>query len=53
LMFGGVFSVAEGYMSSWSELPDGLKFGSLLAAFIVLLFVGYWKLETGERRLTT
>jgi hypothetical protein len=48
LMFGGVFSICDGYITCWSELPATLKFLSLLAAFIVLLFVGYRKLERKE-----
>ncbi len=45
LMFGGIFSVTDGYFNYWSELSAQLKFFSLLAAFIVLLIVGYRKLE--------
>jgi len=45
LMFGGIFSVCDGYINYWSELSDALRFISLLAAFVVLLFVGYKKLE--------
>jgi len=45
LMFGGIFSVSDGYFNYWSELSAQLKFSSLLAAFIVLLVVGYRKLE--------
>jgi hypothetical protein len=44
-MFGGIFSVCDGYFNYWSELSAQLKFSSLLAAFIVLLVVGYRKLE--------
>jgi len=45
LMFGGIFSICDGYINYWSELSDILRFSSLLVAFIVLLFVGYKKLE--------
>ena len=45
LIFGGVLSVINGYMGYWMELPAPMRFISLLAAFIVLLFVGYKKLE--------
>ena len=45
LMFGGIFSICDGYFNYWSELSSPLKFFSMLAAFIVLLFVGYRKLE--------
>jgi hypothetical protein len=48
LMFGGIFSVCDGYFNYWSELSHTLKFLSLLAAFIVLIFVGYRKLERKE-----
>ncbi len=48
LMFGGIFSVTDGYFNYWSELSAQLKFFSLLAAFIVLLIVGYRKLEKKE-----
>jgi hypothetical protein len=48
LMFGGIFSVTDGYFNYWSELSAELKFLSLLAAFIVLLVVGYRKLERKE-----
>ena len=44
LMFGGIFSLTEGYMFYWSELQDWMRFLSLLVAFVVLLFVGYRKL---------
>ncbi len=45
LMFGGIFSVCDGYFNYWYELGDFLKFISMLLAFIVLIFVGYKKLE--------
>jgi hypothetical protein len=48
LMFGGILSVTDGYFNYWSELSAQLKFFSLLAAFIVLLVVGYRKLEKKE-----
>jgi hypothetical protein len=44
LMFGGIFSLSEGYMMYWSELQDWMRFLSLLVAFVVLIFVGYRKL---------
>jgi len=47
-MFGGIFSVCDGYFNYWSELSAQPKFSSLLAAFIVLLVVGYRKLEKKE-----
>ncbi len=45
LMFGGIFSVCDGYFNYWYELADPLKFASMLVAFVVLIFVGYKKLE--------
>jgi len=44
LMFGGIFILTEGYLFYWSELQDWMRFLSLLAAFIVLIYVGYRKL---------
>ena len=44
LMFGGIFSIVDGYINYWSELSDGLRFISLLIAFIVLIVVGYKKI---------
>ena len=48
LMFGGIFSICDGYFNYWSELADILKFVSLLIAFILLLFLGYRRLEKKE-----
>ncbi len=45
LMFGGIFSVCDGYVNYWSELNDGLRFISLALAFIVLVVIDYKKLE--------
>ena len=44
LMFGGIFSLVDGYFNYWSELADAMKFLTMLAAFIVLVFIGYRKL---------
>ncbi len=46
LIFGGVMSVVMGYWGYWMELHAGLRVVSLLIAFIVLIIVGYKKLET-------
>jgi hypothetical protein len=48
LMFGGIFSVCNGYFNYWSELSATLRFLSLLVAFIVLILVGYRKIERKE-----
>jgi len=44
LMFGGIFTLVDGYCWYWSELQDWMRFLSLLAAFVVLIFIGYRKL---------
>ena len=43
-MFGGIFLLLDGYCNYWSELADSMRFLSLLAAFIVLMYIGYKKL---------
>jgi hypothetical protein len=48
LMFGGIFSICDGYFNYWSELADVLKFVSLLVAFALLIFLGYHRLERRE-----
>ena len=45
LMIGGIFSITDGYINYWSQLADWMRFLSLLAAFVVLLVVGYKKIE--------
>lgn len=44
LMFGGIFTLIDGYCWYWSQLQDWMRFVSLLAAFIILIFIGYRKL---------
>lgn len=44
LMFGGIFALIDGYRNYWSELPDAMRFVSLIAAFLVLLFIGWRKI---------
>ena len=46
LIFGGIFSVCNGYANHWSNLSNGLRFASLLAAFAALIIVGYKKIES-------
>ena len=43
LMFGGIFCLIDGYINYWSELPDSMRFVSLLMALIVLVFIGFKK----------
>lgn len=45
LIFGGIFSLIDGYVHFWSELPDFMRFFSLLGGFAVLLFVGFKKIK--------
>jgi hypothetical protein len=44
LMFGGIFTLVDGYCWYWSELQDWMRFLSLLIAFVILIFIGYRKL---------
>ncbi len=48
LIFGGILSVTTGYMGYWTELPEHLRFVSLVIALIVLIGVGYNKLDTHQ-----
>ena len=50
LMFGGIFTVTEGYCWYWSELEDWMRFSSLLTAFVILIFIGYRKLAGSEKK---
>ena len=45
LMFGGIIAVCDGYFNYWDHLSASFKFFSLLAAFILLIFIGYRRLE--------
>src|SRR5262249_10753347 len=41
LVLGGIFSLALGYSGYAHHLDDWIRFTSLLAGFVALLFVGY------------
>lgn len=41
LIFGGIFTLTDGYFFYWSHLLDWMRFVSLLIAFVLLIFVGY------------
>jgi hypothetical protein len=43
LIFAGIFTVAQGYWSYWSYLENWIRFVSLLVGFLILLFVGYYR----------
>lgn len=45
LIFGGIFSIVDGYLGYWFYLSNELKFISLVIAFIVLILTGYKKLK--------
>jgi hypothetical protein len=44
LVFGGVFTLIEGYWFYWSELEVWIKFISLLVALVALVFTAYSRL---------
>jgi hypothetical protein len=50
LIFGGIFTVAWGYWSYWTFLEDWVRFISLLAGFLILLFVGYRRIAGTNTR---
>jgi hypothetical protein len=43
LIFGGIFSVIDGYWVYWGFIPDWERFVSLLVAAAILLFIAYRK----------
>ncbi len=43
LIFGGIFSVINGYWSYWQFIPDWERFVSLLLAAAILLLIAYRK----------
>jgi hypothetical protein len=45
LIIGGIFAVGCGYWNYWQYLADWIRFLSLLAGFIILLFVGYYRIS--------
>lgn len=45
LMFGGIFTLAEGCYSYWDKMPDWTRFISLIIAMAVLIGFGYWKCQ--------
>jgi hypothetical protein len=48
LIFGGIFSVGTGYWQYWEYLDDWIRFVSLLAGLLILLFVGYFRVARGS-----
>lgn len=45
LIFGGIFTLVDGYCWYWSELQDWIRFLSLLVAFVVLVYMGYTRMR--------
>ena len=50
LIFAGIFTVGSGYWSYWQYLENWVRFGSLLAGFVILLFVGYYRVSGPNTR---
>jgi hypothetical protein len=48
LIFGGIFSVSNGYWWHWSYVDDWLRFVSLLIAMAMLIFVAYWRFRPSQ-----
>ena len=53
LIFAGIFTVGAGYWSYWSYLEDWVRFVSLLAGFLILLFVGYYRVAGTNARVAS
>ena len=50
LIFGGIFALTDGYCHYWNYLQDWMRFLSLLAAFIVIVVVGYIKVANKSNK---
>ena len=50
LIFGGISTVSHGYFAYWQYLDDWLRFVALLVGFLVLLFVGYYRIAGPNTR---
>ncbi len=48
LMFGGLFTITDGYYCNWRSLESWVKFVSFLLVFLLLIFIGYRKCEKQE-----
>jgi uncharacterized membrane protein YphA (DoxX/SURF4 family) len=46
LILGGIFTIGLGYWGYWQYFEDWARLVSLLAGFIILLFVGYGRVAT-------
>lgn len=45
LMFGGIFTLTTGSCLYWDKMGDGLHFGAILIALIVIASLGMWKVR--------
>ncbi|HUI13408.1 MAG TPA: hypothetical protein VL048_08085 [Xanthobacteraceae bacterium] len=50
LIFGGIVAAGSGYWSYWDYLENRLRFASLLVGFLILLFVGYYRVAGPNTR---
>ncbi|HML06771.1 MAG TPA: hypothetical protein VK430_01410 [Xanthobacteraceae bacterium] len=50
LILGGISTVGHGYFAYWQYLDDRVRFVSLLVGFLVLLFVGYYRIAGPNTR---
>ena len=49
LMLGGIICISEGYIIYWENLESVYRFISLVLGFIVLLVVGFLKIEVKNK----
>jgi hypothetical protein len=45
LMFGGIFSVIEGFEFCWDKVPEPVRFVSLLVTLALLVYVGMKRID--------
>lgn len=50
LILGGILTTGCGYWYYWDYLPELVRFVSLLVGFIILLFVGYYRISGRNTR---
>jgi hypothetical protein len=45
LMFGGIFTVIEGYEFCWDKVPEPVRFASLFVTIALLIYIGIKKID--------
>lgn len=45
LMFGGIFSVVEGFEFCWDKVPEPVRFASLLVTLALLIYIGIKRID--------